>query len=76
MRDAEAGAALKEVEARGDAPVLQVGLGVMEQVPANADDEDDGEYLKQPRTHTWIAQGQALGCADLILHVMPRRKGR
>ncbi|MNM98999.1 hypothetical protein D3C81_1115470 [compost metagenome] len=57
LGDAKAGTAVKEVEAGGDTPVLQVGLGVVEQVPAQTDHEDDREDLEQPRAHTWIAKG-------------------
>ncbi len=57
LGDAEAGTAVEEVEARGDAPVLQVGLRVVEQIPAQTDHEDYREDLEQPRAHTWIAQG-------------------
>ncbi|MOA05684.1 hypothetical protein D3C78_1252940 [compost metagenome] len=57
LGDAKAGTAFKEVEARSDPAVLQVGLGIVKQVPAQTDHRDHGEDLEQPRTHTWIAQG-------------------
>jgi hypothetical protein len=48
-----------KVEARGNAPVLKVGLGVVEQVPAR-DHRHNGDDLEQPRTHTWIAEAEPL----------------
>ncbi|MNQ99366.1 hypothetical protein D3C85_1150970 [compost metagenome] len=55
LGDAEAGTALEKAEAGGDAPVLEIGLGVVKQVPAQRDHRHNGDDLKYPPTHTWIA---------------------
>ncbi|MCY1422006.1 hypothetical protein D9M71_376740 [compost metagenome] len=57
LGDAETGTALEKVKARSDPAVLQVGLGVVKQVPAQSQHRDHGDDLEQPRTHTWIVKG-------------------
>ncbi|GGK17963.1 hypothetical protein GCM10009103_11500 [Pseudomonas koreensis] len=65
LSDAESGTALQKAETGGDAPVLQVGLGVIEQIPAHGDHRHNGDDLKQPRTHSRIAEAEPLlWCAD------------
>ncbi|CRM96722.1 hypothetical protein [Pseudomonas sp. 22 E 5] len=75
LRDAEAGTALKKVETRGNASVLKVGLGIVEEVPAQRDHRHNRDDLEEPRTHFGIAEAELLlWCADLILHEVPRKE--
>ncbi|MNZ93776.1 hypothetical protein D3C78_1128610 [compost metagenome] len=46
LGDTETGALLEEVEAGENPAFFQVGLGVLEQVPAQCDDRDDRDDLK------------------------------
>ncbi|MCY1174294.1 hypothetical protein D9M73_144920 [compost metagenome] len=65
LSDAETGTALQKVETGGNAPVLQVGLGVIEQIPAQRDHRDNRDDLEYPSTHAWIAEAEPLlWCAD------------
>ncbi len=65
LGDAETGTALQKAETGSDAPVCKVGLRVIEQKPAQRDDRHDGDDLKYPRTHSWIAEAEPLlRCAD------------
>ena len=52
LRDAEAGTALKKVETRGNAPVLKVGLGIVEEVPAQRDHRHNRDDLE------WVHEGE------------------
>ena len=59
LREAvEAGTAFKKVETRGNAPVLKVGLGVVEEVPAQRDHRHNRDDLEEPRTHFGIAEAE------------------
>ena len=72
LRNAKPGTALKKVKTRSNAAMLQVGLGIVEQVPAQEDHQRDGDDLKQPRTHAGIAKAEpGLGCADFNMHEVP-----
>ncbi|MCY1425033.1 hypothetical protein D9M71_408120 [compost metagenome] len=59
LGDAEAGAVVEETEARLDAAMGEVGLGVIEEEPATADDEDHGDDLEGPGAHLRIVEGES-----------------
>ena len=56
LGDAEAGTVVEESEAGNDPALLQVGLGVLEEKPAERHDSDNGDDLEQPRAHLRIVQ--------------------
>ncbi|MNP49865.1 hypothetical protein D3C76_1440800 [compost metagenome] len=70
LGNAEAGAVVEEAEARLDAAMGEVGLGIIEEEPATADDEDNGNDLEGPGSHLRIVEGEsarrALGIGGVL----------